>query len=178
VSRLSQASLVVAVAITALAVGFLIHSATRQSTPVPLPAASARTLLEASLPDPAGQVQRLAQWQGKVVVFNFWATWCAPCREEIPALIQVQKQLAPKGVQVVGIAIDQPDKVRTYAAEMGINYPIVVGELEAMDLARAAGNEVGGLPFTLVVDRAGNAAGTVTGRVTADKLFSLLQPLL
>jgi len=178
VSRHKQALLVAAVAVASLAVGFLFHHLSRESAHLPVPADSARALLQASLPDLSGQVQRLAQWQGKVLVVNFWATWCAPCREEIPALIQVQKQLGAKGVQVLGIAIDQADRVRPYAAEMGINYPLLVGELDAIDLSRSAGNEIAGLPFTVVVDRTGNTAGTVTGRVTADKLLSLLAPLL
>jgi thiol-disulfide isomerase/thioredoxin len=132
----------------------------------------------ASLADLAGHMQPLAQWRGKILVVNFWATWCAPCREEIPALIEVQEELATKGAQIVGIAIDQPDKVRPYAAEMRINYPILVGELDAMELTRAAGNAVGGLPFTVIVDRRGDIAGTVSGRVTAEKLRAMLGPLL
>ena len=187
-SPLRQAGLFGAVAFIALALGYLVFSASRTTAPKPGAASgtvvSAGTtdggpaLMVATLPDLAGRQQPLAQWRGKVLVVNFWATWCAPCREEIPALIQVQEQLGASGLQIVGIAIDQPDRVKPYAAEMGINYPILVGELEAIDLSRAAGNEAGGLPFTVIIDRAGYAAGAVTGRVTAEKLLGTVRPLL
>jgi len=178
VSRPGQAWLFTLVALAALGTGFLLYHASREQTSLRTPLQGELALLQASLPDLEGRLQRLDQWRGKVVVINFWATWCAPCREEIPALIRVQEELAAKGLQVVGIAIDQADKVRPYAAEMRINYPLLVGELEAIDLSREAGNQLGGLPFTVVVDRAGNAVGTATGRVTAKKLEALVQPLL
>jgi peroxiredoxin len=93
-------------------------------------------------------------------------------------LIKAQEQMGARGLQVVGIAIDQLDKVKPYAAEMGINYPILIGELEAIDLARQAGNELGALPFTVVLDRAGNAVRSELGRVTERKLDVLVGPLL
>jgi thiol-disulfide isomerase/thioredoxin len=178
-------ALFVAVALVAAALGFLVNSASRTGSPGPAqtpappsPAEGAPALIGASLADLAGRMQPLAQWRGKILVVNFWATWCAPCREEIPALIEVQEELAARGVQIVGIAIDQPDKVRSYAAEMGINYPILVGELDAMELARVEGNATGGLPFTVIVDRRGGTAGAVSGRVTSEKLRAMLGPLL
>jgi len=167
-----------AVVAAALVAGVLLHGTSRGPSQRPAQSDAGPALLQAALPDLAGRPQRVAQWQGKVIVVNFWATWCAPCREEIPALIQVQDQLGAKGVQVVGIAIDQVDRVRPYAAEMGINYPVLVGELDAIDLSRAAGNDVGGLPFTVVIDRAGNAVGAASGRVTAEKVRAMVQPLL
>jgi thiol-disulfide isomerase/thioredoxin len=112
------------------------------------------------------------------MVVNFWATWCAPCRKEIPAFVRIQDKLGSRGVQIVGIAIDQPDKVKPYAAEMKINYPVLVGELEAMDLARQAGNEMGGLPFTVILDRSGQAARVELGVLDEAKLSRLLEPLL
>ena len=135
-------------------------------------------LLEATLPDLAGRAQRLDQWRGKVVVVNFWATWCLPCRDEIPAFIRAQQKLAPYGVQIVGIAIDQPDKVKPFASEMGINYPVLIGELDAMDLTRQAGNRFGGLPFTVLLDRSGKLVSTQLGGITEEKLDQLVRPLL
>jgi len=175
-SKPTQVIAFVAVAAIALAAGFLLHPGSRQKASTPPAAAS--ELLRASLPDLSGQPQPLARWQGKVVLVNFWATWCAPCRKEIPALIRAQEQLGPKGLQIVGIAIDQLDKVRPYAAEMGINYPILIGELDAMELARQAGNEMGALPFTVILDRSGTAVRAELGQLNDEKLAELLQPLL
>src|SRR5687767_5345616 len=100
-------------------------------------------IAEVTLPDLDGVPQALAQWRGKVVVVNFWATWCAPCREEIPLLVKLQARHRDRGLQLVGIAIDRPDKVRPYAKEMGMNFPILIGNLEAVDLAKVLGNRAG-----------------------------------
>jgi thiol-disulfide isomerase/thioredoxin len=177
VNRVWQTVLFVAVAAVALAAGFLFQPWNHADQPS-RPPASAAALMRAALPDLAGQSQALTQWKGKVLVVNFWATWCAPCREEIPALIQVQEKLGPKGLQIVGIAIDQVERVKPYAAEMRINYPVLVGELEAMDLAQKAGNQVGGLPFTVILDRSGQPVRTELGALDQKKLDSILQPLL
>lgn len=134
--------------------------------------------MQATLPDLNGQPQALGQWKDKVVVVNFWATWCAPCREEIPALIAVQDKLGPKGLQIVGIAIDQAERVKPYAAQMGINYPVLVGELDAMELVQRAGNQLGGLPFTVILDRSGRPVRSELGALDADRLEKIVQPLL
>jgi thiol-disulfide isomerase/thioredoxin len=176
-SRTWQAALFVAVAAAALAAGFAFHPWNRQE-PAVLPPASAAALMQAALPDLSGQSQPLSQWQDKVLVVNFWATWCAPCRDEIPALIALQNKLGPRGLQIIGIAIDQADRVKPYAAEMRINYPVLVGELDAMDLAQRAGNQLGGLPFTVILDRSGKPVRSELGGVNQEKLESIVQPLL
>jgi thiol-disulfide isomerase/thioredoxin len=176
-SRTKQSALFVVVAALALAAGFLLNPRHGEEPAKP-PPEGASSLIRAALPDLAGQSQRLDQWKGKVMVVNFWATWCAPCRKEIPAFVRIQDKLGSRGVQIVGIAIDQPDKVKPYAAEMKINYPVLVGELEAMDLARQAGNEMGGLPFTVILDRSGQAARVELGVLDEAKLSRLLEPLL
>jgi thiol-disulfide isomerase/thioredoxin len=129
------------------------------------------------LPDIDGRPQALEQWRGKVLVVNFWATWCAPCREEIPAFMKVQDKWSARGLQIVGIAIDDTDKVRPYIAELRINYPILVGGLDGIELARQAGNRLGGLPFTVVFDRKGGAVHSQLGGVNQQKLEALLEPL-
>src|SRR5574337_1673050 len=88
---------------------------------------SALALLDLALPDLAGKEQPLAQWRGKVLVVNFWATWCAPCREEMPEFIKAQSEYGAKGLQFVGIAVDQADKTEQFAKEIGLNYPTLVG---------------------------------------------------
>jgi thiol-disulfide isomerase/thioredoxin len=176
-NRTGRLVLFAAVATAALVAGFML-SPSRQTGPAVPPPATAASLMQAALPDLAGQSQPLSQWNGRVLVVNFWATWCAPCREEIPALIRVQDKLGPKGLQIVGIAIDQAERVRPYTAQMRINYPVLIGELEAMDLAQQAGNQNGGLPFTVILDRSGKPVRTELGGLNQEKLERLVQPML
>jgi thiol-disulfide isomerase/thioredoxin len=130
------------------------------------------------LPDLAGHDQPLAPWRGKVRVVNFWATWCAPCRDEMPHFVSVQTRDGVKGVQFVGIAVDQADKVREFANEIGVNYPVLIGGFGAIELSKSLGNDLAALPFTVVVDRAGHVAHTQLGPLKAAQLDRLLQGLL
>jgi thiol-disulfide isomerase/thioredoxin len=139
---------------------------------------AAAALTGSALPDLEGTPQQLGQWHGKVVLVNFWATWCAPCREEIPLLIKLQQRYGEKGLQLVGIAIDQPQKVRPYAAEMGMNFPILIGGTDGIELARTLGNAAGVLPFTVVIDRQGKIAKREVGVVKEAPMESLLSSLL
>lgn len=145
------------------------------TTPVELRSAQ---FWSASLPDLAGHPQPLAQWLGKVVVVNFWAPWCPPCRREIPGFIALQEQFGKQGLQFVGVALDEHDKVVTFADGEGMNYPILLGGGDAVDLGRIAGNRLGGLPYTVVFDRKGNAIAGLTGEVTHERMKALVKPLL
>lgn len=107
------------------------------------------------LPAMNGGKQSIAEWDGKVVVLNFWATWCEPCRREIPLLIELQRQYKERGLQVVGVAIDDRDAIRAFAKTVGINYPVLYGVEAAMDVAASYGDEQGTLPYTVVIDRDG-----------------------
>jgi peroxiredoxin len=131
-----------------------------------------------SLPDTKGKETPLAQWKGKVVVVNFWATWCVPCREEMPEFVVTQRELGGRGVQFVGIAIDQPDKIDAFAAELNLNYPALVGGFGAIELSKTLGNRYGALPFTVIVDRAGRVAHTQLGRLKEPQLRTILTHLL
>lgn len=135
-------------------------------------------LLAISLPDPAGKEEPLAQWRGKVLIVNFWATWCAPCREEMPTFVRVQREQGAKGLQFVGIAVDQPDKVREFAEEIGLNYPALIGGYGAMELSKTLGNSVMALPFTVILDRTGRVVHTQLGVLREDKLHSIVGDLL
>jgi thiol-disulfide isomerase/thioredoxin len=138
----------------------------------------ASALLGISLPDIAGQQQSLGQWRGKVVVVNFWATWCAPCREEMPEFVRAQSELGSKGLQFVGIAVDQPDKVDQFARELGVNYPVLIGGYGAIELSKTLGNRLTALPFTIIVDRQGQVAHTQLGPLKPDQLRSIIGKLL
>ena len=135
-------------------------------------------LTRTDLPDLAGGRATLERWRGKVVVVNFWASWCPPCREEIPGLIRVQERLAANGLQVVGIAVDSVDKSRQAAAEMAISYPVLVAEVQIIDVTRRLGNRAGGLPFTVVLDREGRLVATHLGLLSEAQLEQLVAPLL
>jgi len=113
-----------------------------------------------------------------VLVVNFWATWCLPCLEEIPAFVQMQEKFGNQGLQFVGIAIDNPVKVRDFAVKYRMNYPVLVGELDAIELARAVGNKFGGLPFTVIMDRKGRLIGTELGGLNEQKLTAIIRPAI
>jgi len=142
------------------------------------PDAVAERVLSARVIDLKGGTQSLEQWRGRVLVINYWATWCAPCREEIPAFVRLQERYGNRGLQFVGIAIDQPDKVAEFAREFRINYPLVLGGVETIELLRQAGNRAGVLPYTLVIDRKGNLVSREQGGLKEARLESIIQPLL
>ena len=171
-TRNSGSWLFVAVALAALVGGYLLHAATGRG------GIDVRPLLAVSMPDLEGKPRKVADWAGNVVVVNFWATWCPPCLKEIPEFIRLQEKLAGKGVQFVGIAADQPEKVRQFAAKMQINYPILLGEMDVIEMARLAGNTSGGLPFTVVLDRKGRWVQSEMGALDEAKLSGILAPLL
>lgn len=129
------------------------------------------------LSDLSGDVHRAADWRGHILVLNFWATWCKPCREEIPMLIEAQRDFADRGVQVVGLAVDRDKPVRRFAEQYDINYPVLVPMGDTMRLQDKLGGGAG-LPFTVVVDREGRIQARVPGRIERDRLDALLAPLL
>jgi peroxiredoxin len=138
----------------------------------------ASTLLAISLPDTTGQQQSLEQWRGKVVIVNFWATWCAPCREEMPEFVRAQSEFGSKGLQFVGIAVDEADKVDQFAKELKVNYPVLIGGYGAIELSKTLGNRLVALPFTIIVDRQGQVAHTQLGPLKPDQLRSMVAKLL
>jgi thiol-disulfide isomerase/thioredoxin len=111
-------------------------------------------------------------------VVNFWATWCPPCRQEVPEFIALQKQYGAQGLQFVGIALDEKAKIQNFMDEVGINYPVLVGDLEAIALAQTSGNRLGGLPYTVVIDQKGNIIATEMGALSKEKLIAIISPLL
>lgn len=174
-NRRLQAGLFLLVAAVAGLAGYYFKHAGLSS---PASVAAAQKLMLASLADLNGKLQPLSQWQGKTLVVNYWATWCPPCREEVPALRKVQGKYASNGVQVVGIALDNVVKVREYAAELEINYPLLIAGAGTLTLSRELGNQAGVLPYTVVLDRSGKVAYTHAGAMTEAALAAVLAPLL
>ncbi|PZN31007.1 MAG: TlpA family protein disulfide reductase, partial [Proteobacteria bacterium] len=110
------------------------------------------TLPEFSLLDREGELRAISSWPGRSMIVNFWATWCAPCRREIPLLNELQRTHGEAGFQVVGVAMDIREDVLAYADEIGIDYPILIGEQEALDAINLFGLESVGFPFTVFTD--------------------------
>ena len=110
---------------------------------------------EFSLPDISGVPRHLKEWEGRVCVLNFWATWCAPCLREIPGLIALQQRHGEAGLQVIGIALQAPEEVVGFIHEYGMNYPVLTGEMEAIEIAESYGNSAGVVPYTVMLDRSG-----------------------
>ena len=135
-------------------------------------------VLAATFPDLSGELHRIGSWKGKVLVVNFWATWCPPCLEEIPMFVRLQQALGQRGLQFVGIAVDQPDKVADFVAKNAVNYPVMIGQLDAIKIAESAGNDSGGLPYTLVFDRQGRVESRHFGGLTERELKPIIEKLL
>ena len=129
-----------------------------------------QALWNAEFDTPDGQILKMQNLQGRPLVINFWATWCAPCVEEMPLLDIFFRQNVAKGWQMVGLAIDQPSRVRQYLSQNAISYPIGLAGMTGTELGRLLGNEVGGLPFTVVLDGKGSLVQRKLGKLSAQEI--------
>lgn len=155
--------------------------------PAQPPAVQARTAGESMLgkmrpgfvlADVAGRTRNLDEWNGKVLVLNFWATWCPPCLKEIPEFVQLQNKYADGGLQFLGIALQKPEQVVDFVREQGMNYPVLAGETAVIEIAESYGNTSGALPYTAVVDRTGLIHYAKAGPLSGAELEKIVQPLL
>jgi thiol-disulfide isomerase/thioredoxin len=135
-------------------------------------------LLGAPFLDLSGRPRRLLEWQGAILVVNFWATWCVPCREEIPMLVVAAQHYRGKGAEIVGIGIDNASNVAQFARTYAIAYPLLIADAKAIDLMRGLGNGAGGLPFTVVLDRRGVVAYRKLGALSRPDLDRVLVGML
>lgn len=129
------------------------------------------------LTDIDGVERDFSEWQGKHRLLNFWATWCAPCRREIPLLKTFQDEHGADGFQIIGIAVDFPEQVAAYAEEAEFNYPILVGQEDAMAVAETSGIEFIGMPFTMIVAADGELINTHVGEIKDSHLEHIAKVL-
>jgi len=165
-------ALVLAVALAALAAGYFAYSVPASRAP------NLADLLAANFSDLHGKNTKVSDWHGKLRVVNFWATWCPPCREEIPGFIRLQNKYHNRGVVFIGVALDSEQQVRHFAAEMGMNYPVLLAKYEAMDLAKEAGNSSGTLPFTVLIAPDGSFVQAFSGAVSERKVEAVMRRFL
>lgn len=130
------------------------------------------------LQDLQGKLRHVSEWDGKVLMINFWATWCPPCRREIPAFIDLQEQYQDQGFTIVGIAIDTEQNAKDFVDPMGINYPILVGDKQGIAISKDYGNRLGVLPYTVIIDRDGKIIATHRNEMTFEEAEKLIKPLL
>lgn len=130
------------------------------------------------LPGLDGRRHDIGQWDGRVILLNFWATWCKPCREEMPMLDALQRDYGGRGLQVVGVALDRPGPVQQFVEQLGIDYPILVDDDSAIDIARRYGNDHGVLPFSVLIRRDGTVDRVLFGKVERETLERPLSRLL
>ncbi len=150
--------------IASIAAAFLAAGAHAES------AKSTGDLFATSLPDVKNQSQPLAQWKGKILLVNFWATWCHPCVQEMPELSNLQAKGKINNLQVIGIGIDSPENIQQFAAKYKISYPLYVGGVSASELMRKLGDGAGGLPFSLLIGPDGQVKKTYLGSLKIDQV--------
>ena len=137
-----------------------------------------KELVEFSLPDLNDKARNISEWRGKLMIINFWATWCPPCRDEIPLFISMQEKYGGKGLQIIGVAIDKKQDVENYADFNFINYPVLVGQEEVLAIMKQYGNRLGTLPYSVIIDPQGQVLSRKVGAYKRPELEAMLGGLL
>lgn len=139
----------------------------------PAPVAQALSLNDFRLSGLDGQTHTLSDWQAPLLVINLWAPWCPPCRRELPALIELQRQ-NPSGIQVAGISFDSQQNVREFTENIDINYPLLLAGADQARINQFFGNSSGGLPFTAILNAKREIIYTHSGEITLEALQKAL----
>jgi thiol-disulfide isomerase/thioredoxin len=128
-----------------------------------------------TLTDLSGQQRPSSEWQGKLLLVNFWASWCTPCLEEIPLLVEAQARYGARGLQIIGPAMDEPEPIKAMVQRFRINYPVSANLNETDASSRALGNTQGGLPYSVLISRDGHVLKTVLGSLSREQLEDLIE---
>ena len=179
------------VAIAAMLAGFYMSArhfsepvVTSPVTPMSTPVVNSNTdLLGSFRPDfqlgsNSGESLGPTDFSGKTILINFWATWCAPCRQEMPMLVDLQRVHSSAGLQVIGIALDDVQSVRKFVESFGISYPILVGSEDVFETSAAYGNAEGVLPYSVLIDKTGIVRWQYSGIIKHEQIKRLLSELL
>lgn len=163
--------------IAVLFTGIGVYFGAKRFQPAPPADTAVGALMQLTMPDPAGKQHKMSEWQGKILLVNFWATWCPPCVAEMPELEQLQAERGSNGLQIIGIGIDSPSNIREFSEKHKITYPLLVGGLQGTDVSRSFGNETGGLPFTVLIGTDGTVKQAYMGRLDLQKVRADLDSL-
>jgi len=179
---LTNLRLFAAVGVAAMVAGAVLWQLGRpvhrgSTTEPPVATIAPAALFAATFTDAAGTARSLGQFQGKVLVLNFWATWCEPCRAEMPAFERLHQRWAARGVQFLGLSDEPTGKAQHFGRSLGVGYPLWTGGDQVADLSRRLGNRLGGLPHTVVLDRRGEVAAQRVGPYTEPELEKILADL-
>ena len=176
--RVTRISAYLLIGAAALAAGAAI-SLYRDQGRAPAPAVEQTDLplIDYPLTGLDGSTRYLREWKGKTLLVNFWATWCAPCREEIPMLQKVRESHRHRNFEVIGVAFDEKQPVVAFRDEFGVTYPLLLALEDPFSLLGSSGNDVGGLPHTVLLNGDGSVTASHTGILTEDQLEAWLRNL-
>lgn len=162
---MNKSKLLAFAVIAILFTGIGAYFGAKRFDPAPAEDGAISTLFRSSLPDTQNQQRSFGEWKGKILLVNFWATWCPPCVAEMPELVELQAEMAGRNLQIIGIGIDSPTNIRQFAEKLQISYPLLVAGMEGTELSRQLGNQGGGLPFTVLIGPDGRVRKTYIGRL-------------
>lgn len=166
IALFKKTSVIVTLCLLGGALGFAASRTTALKKPQPAPT------VHLTLAD--GRKVTLDEWKGKLLLINFWATWCAPCRKEMPALMDAQKRYGARGLQIIGPALDDEKSVRELATKLKINYPVMADDGNVEPAMMLLGNAEGGLPYSVLIDPQGRIVKTVLGDMSSTELDGLI----
>jgi len=170
--------LILGVALLGLGGGIFLNLWLSRPETAPTPQAQTDHRPEFTLTDLKGTSRSISEWDGKVILVNFWATWCPPCVRELPAFIQLYETYQDKGFTIIGVALDNKQDVIDFVDPMGVKYPILLGDQKGIKLTQEYGNRLGVLPYTVVIDRNGRIVERHRNEMSYEEAEALIKPLL
>lgn len=144
----------------------------------PVPEAVADSVLDRPILALDGTVHKLREWEGSLVMLNFWATWCAPCVTEMPIIQSVWREYRGKDLEIIGIALDEIESVAEFRERLSIEYPLMVAVDDPIEMLTRFGDKSGALPHSVMLDRAGDILATHTGPFSQEQLEAFILPHL